>query len=143
MKSLALIFILLCVSVFSQVKDSKKIINPTTSSPAYAEVLLRKVELEASLEDLLTEFTNDSPKVKEVRYELELINKEIEKIRTINPNEASKLTLALGKLIVRKVQIEVELWSLLQRYTQEYEDVKRTRKKLTVFENAIKEILDQ
>lgn len=134
---------LLCVSVFSQVKDSKKIINPTTSSPAYAEVLLRKVELEASLEDLLTEFTNDSPKVKEVRYELELINKEIEKIRTINPNEASKLTLALGKLIVRKVQIEVELWSLLQRYTQEYEDVKRTRKKLTVFENAIKEILDQ
>jgi hypothetical protein len=143
MKSLALIFMLLCVSVFSQVKDSKKIINPTTSSPAYAEVLLRKVELEASLEDLLTEFTNDSPKVKEVRYELELINKEIEKIRTINPNEASKLTLALGKLIVRKVQIEVELWSLLQRYTQEYEDVKRTRKKLTVFENAIKEILDQ
>ncbi|MFN3329750.1 MAG: hypothetical protein D6687_09985 [Acidobacteria bacterium] len=145
MKSLRfiLLFVFVSTTAFSQTQNPKKseISNPITSSPAYAEVLLRKVELESSLEDLLVEFTDDSPKVKETRYELELMNKELEKIRAMNPNDASKLTLALGKLIIRKVQLEVDLWLLLQRYTEEYEGVKRARKKLVVFENAIKEIL--
>ncbi|GIU81209.1 MAG: hypothetical protein KatS3mg006_0273 [Pyrinomonadaceae bacterium] len=138
-----MLFVFVSTTAFSQTQNPKKseISNPITSSPAYAEVLLRKVELESSLEDLLVEFTDDSPKVKETRYELELMNKELEKIRAMNPNDASKLTLALGKLIIRKVQLEVDLWLLLQRYTEEYEGVKRARKKLVVFENAIKEIL--
>ncbi len=149
MKIPKIILLLLFLSslVFSQTKDSKKsevaVSNPINSSPAYAEVLLRKVELESSLEDLLVELTNESPRVKETRYELELIKKQLEKMRAMNPSDVPKLTLALGKLIIRKVQIEVDLWVLLQRYTEEHEEVKRTRRKLTVFEDAIKEILGQ
>jgi len=149
MKIPKIILLLLFLSslAFSQTKDSKKsevaVSNPINSSPAYAEVLLRKVELESSLEDLLVELTNESPRVKETRYELELIKKQLEKMRAMNPSDVPKLTLALGKLIIRKVQIEVDLWVLLQRYTEEHEEVKRTRRKLTVFEDAIKEILGQ
>jgi hypothetical protein len=149
MKTAKIVLLLLFLSslAFSQTKDSKKsevsVPNPINSSPAYAEVLLRKVELESSLEDLLVEFTNESPRVKETRYELELMKKELEKMRAMNPSDASKLTLALGKLIIRKVQIEVDLWILLQRYTEEYEEVKRARRKLAAFENAIREILGQ
>jgi hypothetical protein len=109
------------------------------SSPAYAEVLLRKTELEATLDDLSVEFTDEYPKVKETRYELGLIRREFDKISAVG--DASKLTLALGRLILRKVELETDLWSLQQKYGEEHNDVKRARRKIGAFEKAIKEIL--
>lgn len=111
------------------------------TSPAYAEVLLRKTDLEANLEDFLVEYTDEYPKVKETRYELGLLNKELERLLAVNPNEAGKLTLALGKLIVRKAQLDTDLWLLQQRFADEHEDVKRARRKVVTFEKAIREIL--
>ncbi|MCS6874346.1 MAG: hypothetical protein N2Z23_07850 [Pyrinomonadaceae bacterium] len=128
---------------FSQ-KESRKPSQDEAikSSPAYAEVLLRKVELEAELEDLLMAYTENHPKIQQTKYEVSKLNQELEKFRAFEPNKIQKMSLSLGKLVVRKVQIEVDLWLLLQKYTEEEEIVKRTRKKLTVFENAIKEILN-
>jgi hypothetical protein len=109
------------------------------SSPAFAEVLLRKTELEAALDDLTVEFTDEYPKVKETRFALGLIRKEYERILAVP--DAAKLTLGLGKLILRKVEMETDLWSLLQRYDEDHNDVKRARRKVATFEKAIKEIL--
>lgn len=120
-------------------KEQKE--NPIKSSQAYAEVLLRKVELESTLEDLSVSYTDKYPKIQQIRYEIEKLNQELNRLLATNPNNASKLTIALGKLIVRKVQLEVDLWFLLQDYTEEADIVKRTRKKLLIFENAIKEIM--
>ncbi|HEX8367695.1 MAG TPA: hypothetical protein VF604_03935 [Pyrinomonadaceae bacterium] len=109
------------------------------SSPAYAEVLLRKTELEATLDDLTFQFTEEYPKVKETRFELGVIRKELDRILAVG--DASKLTQGLGRLIVRKVELETDLWSLLQKYGEEFDDVKRARRKVAAFEKAIKEIL--
>jgi uncharacterized protein involved in exopolysaccharide biosynthesis len=109
------------------------------SSAAYAEVLLRKTELEASLDDLSVQFTEEYPKVKETRFELGAIRKELDRILAVS--DAAKLTPALGKLIVRKVELETDVWALLQKYGEEYDDVKRARRKVAAFEKAIKEIL--
>lgn len=109
------------------------------SSPAYAEVLLRKTELEATLEELAVEFTDEYPKVKETRYELGLIQKEFARILAVN--DASKLTQGLGKLILRKVELETDAWSLMQKYSEAHDDVKRAKRKAAMFEKAIKEIL--
>ncbi|MDQ3800639.1 MAG: hypothetical protein M3384_14415 [Acidobacteriota bacterium] len=109
------------------------------SSPAYAEVLLRRTELQATLDDLTVEFTDEYPKVKETRYELSLINRDFDKISTVA--DASKLTLALGRLIVRRAELETDLWALLQKYGEDHSDVKRARRKVSAFEKAIKEIL--
>lgn len=142
--SMIICILLLSTSAFSQ---SKQIVqkeqkeNPIKSSPAYAEVLLRKVELESTLEDLSVSYTDKYPKIQQIRYEIEKLNQELNRLLATNPNNASKLTIALGKLIVRKVQLEVDLWLLLQDYTEEADIVKRTRKKLSIFENAIKEIM--
>ncbi|HSK72937.1 MAG TPA: hypothetical protein VK892_14645, partial [Pyrinomonadaceae bacterium] len=50
--------------------------NPTKSnqqavksSPAYAELLLRRTELAAQVEDMQVDYTEDYPKLKESRYE--------------------------------------------------------------------------
>jgi hypothetical protein len=109
------------------------------SSPAYAEVLLRKTELQATLDDLSVEFTDEYPKVKETRHELSLINRDFDKISAVT--DASKLTLALGRLIVRRAELETDLWALLQKYGEDHNDVKRARRKVATFEKAIKEIL--
>lgn len=151
MKIARIIFVLIAVFVFSSyyIKAQTKlkpaaaqsIINPVKSTPAYAEVLLRKTDLEANLEDLMVSYTEDFPKVKETRYELGLIGAALDKILAVNAAESSKLTLALGKLLVRKAQLETNLWSLQSKYGDDHVEVKRAARKVAVFEKAIKEIL--
>ena len=111
------------------------------SSPAYAEILLRKTERVANLEDLLVEYTEDFPKVKELRYELNLINNEMRRILAVNAADAEKLTLALGKLMLRKIDLEIEYTNLQTQYKDEHPDVKQAKRKVEIFEAAIKEIL--
>jgi predicted nuclease with TOPRIM domain len=131
---------------FAQTKI-KPVPTPTTdfqaikSSPAFAEVLLRKTELLSELESLLLEYTEEYPKVKELRFEAALVQKELDRLLAVNPAEASKLTTALGKLMVRKTELEVVLWSLRKEYNDEHPDVKRAKRKAEIYEAAIKEIL--
>ncbi|MGI8469316.1 MAG: hypothetical protein ACR2N3_12775 [Pyrinomonadaceae bacterium] len=125
----------------SKTKPAPVVSNFVKSSPAYAEVLLRKTELEANLEDLLVSYTDDFPKIKETRYELDLIGAALDKILAVNASESSRLTLALGKLLVRKAQLETDLWSLKNKYGDDHVDVKRASRKVAVFEKAVNEIL--
>jgi hypothetical protein len=115
--------------------------NSRHCTAAYSEVLLRETELKAEVESLAGEYTDEYPKVKESRFALGLIQKEKARLLTTNPAEAEKLTLSLGKLMVRKVDADVELWRLQQSLADNHPDVKRAKKKVEVFEAAIKEIL--
>lgn len=117
--------------------------SPLKSSAAYAEVLLRKTELEADLESMLVGFTEEYPKVKDARLELGLIQKEIDRLAAVKPADAQKLSAALGKLIVRKVSLETDLTALRSKYDDKHPDVIRARKKVDIFEKAIRDILGQ
>lgn len=116
-------------------------VNPARSSPAYAEILLVKTERESELESLLIDYTEEYPKVKEAKFQLSVIKKDIERLLAVKPAEVSKLSLALGKLMVRKTEIETDLWALRIRYNDEHPEVKRAKRKLEIFETAIKDIL--
>lgn len=116
-------------------------LQATKNSPAYAEILLRKVEIETSLEDLLESYTEEFPKVKELRFQLEVADRIMERILAVNPSEAVKLSPALGKLLVRKIDLETDLWNLRKQYNDEHPQVKRAKRRLAVFDKAIKEIL--
>lgn len=111
------------------------------STPAYSEVVLKETELKAEVEALIGEYTDEFPKVKEARFALGLIQKEKARLLTTPSAESGKLTLALGKIMVRKVDAEVELWRLQQSLADGHPDVKRAKRKVEVFEAAIKEIL--
>ena len=113
----------------------------TTSSPAYAELLLKKTELQADLEALVLEYTEDYPRVKEIRATLLLCDREMLRLARVKTTDSGRLTLALGKLMAKKIDVETELWRLLQTYKDEHPEVKRARKKVEIFENAIAEIL--
>ncbi|HVE57973.1 MAG TPA: hypothetical protein VNB22_14160 [Pyrinomonadaceae bacterium] len=129
---------------FSQTKNQTvPANNPQTAkaSPAYAEVLLRKTELLSELESLLVEYTEDYPKVKELRFETASLQKELDVLLAVNPAESSKLTAALGKLMVRKCELNTDLWTLQKEFNDQHPDVKRAKRKLEIFEAAIKDIL--
>ncbi|MBA2621239.1 MAG: hypothetical protein H0U87_08570 [Acidobacteria bacterium] len=111
------------------------------SSPAYAEILLLKTELESQLEDFGSDYTDDFPKAKELRFQLDLIQKETNKLLAVNAANSNKLSVALGKLIIRKIELETDLWNLRNQYKDDYPQVKRAKRKVEVFEKAIKEIL--
>ena len=112
-------------------------LNRTT--PAYAELLLRRAELESDVESWLATYTEEYPKLKEARFELDLTKKDLKKI--LAQTDAAVLTLALGKLLVRKNQLEANLWALTNQYGGDHPDVKRAQRKVQSFQNSISEIL--
>lgn len=138
---------LMCLASYAahgQVRPVQPVVSvpsSISSSPAFAELLLRKTELEADVESMLSEYTEDYPKVKEAKYQLAVIGRETLRVEAVKPADAGKLTLALGKLIVRKCELETELWSLQNQYKEDHPDVKRAKRKVVVFEQAIKQIL--
>lgn len=89
----------------------------------------------------MLDYTEEFPKVKELRFELDLLNAEMNKILAVNASDAGKLTLALGKLIVRKTELETDVWNLRRQYSDDQKEVRRAKKKVDVFEKAIREIL--
>ncbi|MFM9903337.1 MAG: hypothetical protein ACKVQJ_02065 [Pyrinomonadaceae bacterium] len=111
------------------------------SSPAFAEILLRKTELLADLEAVLADYTESSPKIMDLRFEIASLDRSLEKIFAVKPADAGKLTLALGKLIVRRASLDGERERLTRSYSKDHPEVKRARRRVEVFDLAIKEIL--
>ena len=117
-------------------------LNGAASSPAYAEILLKKTEFQSEVESLVLEYTEEFPKVKELRFMLILMDRDIARLARVKPTDSSKLTLALGKLIVRKIELETDVWNLRRTYKDEHPDVKRAKRRVEIYENAINEILN-
>lgn len=136
-----LLFFLVCAQNTSGQGNTGKsrYLEAIKSSSAYAELLLRKTELDSEAESLLASYTEDYPKVKESRYELGLIQRDFEKI--LMQTDTSKLTLALGKLLVRRAELNTTLWVLQSRYGANHPEVKRAVRKVASFDNAVKEIM--
>ncbi|HQZ83031.1 MAG TPA: hypothetical protein PLR83_07405 [Pyrinomonadaceae bacterium] len=115
--------------------------GPIKSSPAYAEVLLRKTELESDLLSFAEDYTDQNPKVIDTRFELATLSKDIDRLFAVRPDDVQKLTLALGKLIVRRAELETELNRLLRTYKPDHPLAKRALKKAELYRDALKDIL--
>ena len=153
MKTFKYVFLLISVGIFSQNSFAQQTENPkiiltsetnlknSKTSPAYAEVLLKKTEWEAEIEALLINYTEEFPRVVEARYEIAALKKEMDRLLAAKVGDASKLTLALGKLMVKKAELQTDLWKLLKKYDAAHVEVKQTKKKMEIYEAAIKDIL--
>lgn len=111
------------------------------ATPAYAEVLLKETEIKAELESLLIDYTDEFPKVKELRHALTLVARDKATFSKLKATDTEKLGLSLGKMIVRRIEAEMDLWRVSQTYADNHPDVRRAKKKVEVFDQAIKEIL--
>ncbi len=137
--SLLVLLLLMSLPALAQTKDST--VGPVRASAAYAEVLLRKTELEADIESYLADYTEENPKVVDARHEIGILIRDIDKIYAVRPSEVGKLTQALGKLIVRRAALETDLLRLQRNYNTDHPEVKRAKKRIQIFDKSIKEIL--
>jgi peptidoglycan hydrolase CwlO-like protein len=147
--SSCLLLTAICVAANGQTSKPRPAASPVIelqlirATPAYAELLLHKTELTSALESLLADYNEAYPKVRELRSELTLLNAEIARLMAVKPTDAGRLTLALGRMMLRKVELETELETLRAQYKDEHPDVRKLKRKIEVFESAIKEILGQ
>lgn len=111
------------------------------ATAAYAEVILRRTEMMAELEVLLVEYTDEYPKVKDLRFEIGLLQKEIERLAAVPAADHARLTSALGRLMVQKCSAAGISADLERTLKDEHPDLKRAKRRVEIFETAIKEIL--
>jgi Skp family chaperone for outer membrane proteins len=145
MKNLALAFLVLLAGfAFSAAqagdKNSREV-GPIRSSSAFAEVSLRRAELEAEIESYMGDYTEQNPKLVDARTELNFLLSDLDRIYAVPPADMGKLTEALGKMIVRRAALETEAERLLRTYSKDHPNVKRAKRKAAIFEKAIREIL--
>jgi uncharacterized protein involved in exopolysaccharide biosynthesis len=87
--------------------------NPHTTA-AYEVLVLHKVSVKAELENLSTTFRSANPQLVKKRFELGLLQREMEKMAAIEKSRVPRLSSSYGTLILRKVALEVELDELLR-----------------------------
>lgn len=123
-------------------KSSSQTADAVRGSSAYAEVLLKKTEIESELESLSLDYTAEFPRVKELKYSLSILQRDTDKILATKTGDAGRLTQALGKLIGRRVDLETDLWKLVELYKEDHPDVKRAKRRVEIYDRAIKQIID-
>lgn len=141
-----LILVLAALAVVSFAQTAEKSgggaeVGPIRSSAAYAEVLLRKTELQSELEAILPDYTEENPRVVDARFEIGVLTRDIDRIYAVRPSETGKLTLALGKLIVKRAAIETDLQRLQRSYSKDHPEVKKAKRRIEIFDQSIKQIL--
>ena len=70
-----------------------------------------------------------------------MLEKSAARILAVKAADAGKLTLALGKLLVRQAALETDLARLSRTFGNDHTEVKRAKRRVEIFENSIKEIL--
>jgi hypothetical protein len=145
----AVFLLLVSVGCFGQTETAGRNNKPATAaalafraSPAYAELLLKRTEMTAELEALVLEYTEEYPRVKDIRHAITLLDRESARLANVKAADQGRLTLALGKLMVRKIELEIELWNLQKNYKDEHPDVKRAKRRVEIYETAIGEVLN-
>lgn len=155
MRSLIFIFSLLCIvhinidagfgqssaALKRQATANGQTVKDVRASSAYAEVLLRRTEVEAELEALLIDYTDDFPKVGQLKYELGRLNAAADMLLAVKAVDVDRLTLALGKLLVKRADAETALNEISKTYKEGHPDFKRAKRRVEIYDNAVQEIM--
>lgn len=141
----SVIFLLfLSTFVFAQT-DKLEFSTPTSkaikSSPAYSALVLQRTAIKAELEEMLVTYTEDFPKVKDARHEIDLLNFSLTRLLDTKITDSCKLSDALGQLMIKKVAVEMQLYNLKKKYKDDHPDVQRTKRKLDIYNKAVAEIM--
>jgi uncharacterized protein involved in exopolysaccharide biosynthesis len=111
------------------------------ASAAYAELKVRRTELEADIEAFSADYTEQSPRIMDLKAELAALDAGATRLMRTKPSEAARLTIALGKLLVRHASLSLEVSKLLRTYATDHPEVLRAKRRAEVYDRAIKELL--
>lgn len=111
------------------------------TTPAYAELLVRRTDAAAELEVLLADYTDEAPEVREKRLHLQILDQALKRLETVTLDQYQALTPAVGKMLAGKMEAEAELKIFSEMYTEEHPSLKKAKIRFKVFEAALKKLL--
>jgi uncharacterized protein involved in exopolysaccharide biosynthesis len=135
--------IILTVSANAQSAPEMLPSGSVKATAAYAEIIFKRTALEADLQALLLDYKEEFPRVKSLRREISVLDDSIEMLMKLPPAANEKLTAALGKLIVRRAELETEFSEVASRFGEDHPDVRRAAKRIEIFDRSIRELLGQ
>jgi uncharacterized protein involved in exopolysaccharide biosynthesis len=119
----------------------ERLSSAAETTPAYARLVLRKATVESELADLSARVTNEHPSLESKRFELRAIDRELNMMRAFEASRVSKLSSAVGDLILSKVALQVELHRLKARVTPQHPLVAQKSDELAALEREIENVL--
>jgi uncharacterized protein involved in exopolysaccharide biosynthesis len=122
-------------------KSAECLLSAPETTPAYGVLVLRKAKVEAEFSELSEKLTNEHPTLDSKRFELRAIRREMAKMRAVETTDVSKLSNAVGNLILSKVALEVELNDLLVQLKPQHPDVTKKSVELAALEREIENLL--
>ena len=153
---LAFIFVFQTILVFAQQKPTPQTQTNVTApiktlgrkldvrtTPAYAELIMKRTEIAADLDVLLPDYTEESPEVREKRLNLQILDSALKRLENVTLEQYLALTPAVGRMLARKLEAEAELKILSDIYTDEHPSVKKSKIRFKVFEAELKRLLLQ
>jgi hypothetical protein len=111
------------------------------STAAYATLVLRKVELQAGLEGDLATMLKENPVVKARQTELDAVSRELDQLCSVSRAKQIYLNDSYARLILRKIELTAKLRTLLERYTPEWPEAKRSKAELAALEREMAKIM--
>lgn len=139
--AIALVISVSGIVVGYEPKSGECLLTAPETTPAYAVLILRKAKVETELSELSGELTNEHPSLDSKRFELRAIRREMAKMRALQTSHVSRLSTAVGNLILSKVAVQVELNDLLAQLTPQHPEVTKKRVELAVLQREIENIL--
>jgi peptidoglycan hydrolase CwlO-like protein len=137
----AVMIVALSSAVFAQQVSPKQAeVDPRTSE-AYSLLIQRKAKLQSELETLLREYSGEWPAAKQLRFELDSLKGEMEKMAAVDQSKVSKLTAGYGGLILRKVSLSGEIDTLLREQSSEWPTTKERQRELELLDREIQKIM--
>ena len=137
-------FLALAFAVSSSAYAQTTTVNSDTdprTTPAYSMLIQRKVKVQAELETLLNQYTSEWPAAKRLRYELDAVESEMNRMAETMALKTVRLTSGYGSLILRKISLTAELQVLFQDYGSDWPETKTRRRELSLLEGELQEIM--
>jgi hypothetical protein len=116
-------------------------VSKIADTGAYAEVYAARVEADADLKVLSTDLTEETVQVREKKLERDLLAREIRWLEALPLLSHDKMTMALGRLLVRKTQAEVSLKMLSENYAESFPTVKKAKTRIEVYNDEIQKLM--
>lgn len=115
--------------------------NAVQTTAAFAEVYTQKVEAEIDLKILLFDFTETSSQVIAKTQERDLLDRQLRWLEALPSGSHRKLTLTLGKMLVRKALAEAGVKNLSKSVAEEHQSMKKAKTRLEMYNSEIQKLL--
>jgi hypothetical protein len=125
------------VATGQEPQPCKKSQDSADRSEAYLMVAASRARAEAEMENALKYLTSTHPDVPPKQYKLDFLSAAMKEMSKIQGSKVSVLDRGFGLLILRRVEIETELRSMLDSYTADFPDVVDKRAELAAHQRLI------